>query len=357
MKKVRVSNSLLWIVLLAPAVIFSQHFSQDTLKSSDDFPEFIEPYQEQLNVRLEAQKDNETLDLFVDGKGLTLKPNLKVRYALGFNYKFASVKFGFRPKVSEQSMEEKGESDFFSLKLMFLLKNWAHSWDILKIKGFYVDGSENVDLQITNNNNRVRFPNLKTKFFNGLSQYKFNPNYSLRATRSQTEIQIKSAGSLVAGVEYSIYDFDGLNRYLTPAGDLVERSDYNSFLGLYTGINTGYYYTFVHKKYWYVHAFALPGVGMDFYKVYTKGGETTTRNVKDFILTFKTGFAAGYSGPKYYFGANYYYNLLTERDLIGIDFRNQINSFNAFIGYRFKAPKTIRKPIDNMEKTIPILNK
>jgi len=38
-------------------------------------------------------------------------------------------------------------------------------------------------------------------------------------------------------------------------------------------------------------------------------------------------------------------------------FQTSRNTFQVFVGYRFKAPKTVSRPVEYIEKKVPILDK
>ncbi|MGB5394015.1 MAG: DUF4421 family protein, partial [Lutimonas sp.] len=84
------SNFSLLLMLLYSGLIFAQN---DTLNQS----EYIEKYHHQLNVRLEMQNQSERLKISFDDGYVKIVPNLSYRYGIGFNYRFGSIRIGFRP--------------------------------------------------------------------------------------------------------------------------------------------------------------------------------------------------------------------------------------------------------------------
>lgn len=340
--------SLLFLLLFT-SLFYAQ---QDTLNQS----EYIEKYHHQLNVRLEMQNQSERLKLSLDDGYVKIVPNLSYRYGIGFNYRFGSVKIGFRPSISDRSAEKKGESDVFTLKFKFLYNNWAHYFDYFYFKGFYVQDAQHIDLAQTRNGIYAQFPHLNSSFFTGTSVYKFNPNYSIRAIESQTEIQIKSAGTYVAGIDYTLYSYTGAHTVIDSEGNEINRETYSDNHGFYTGLIGGYQYTYVYKKFWYANAYVQPGFGIDFYRLtqYDKGGKEQ-ENGTDFIVNLKSGISAGYSGPKFYGGLNLSSNAARTGKRDDLTIRNNYTSMIFFMGYRFKPPKTIVRSMDEIEQYIPLL--
>lgn len=317
---------------------------------------YIESFYKQLNMRLEISSENENFQIEQGGEHYKIVPNLQLRYALGFNYKFATIKFGFRPEMSESDLQDKGDSYIFSFRAKLLFQRWAHNLDYVYLRGFYVDESSNPEFDKEPDNYYAQFPRLKTKIFNGSSLYKFNPNYSLRATQSQTEVQTRSAGTVMAGLEYSLYSISGTEKFNNNSGEQIERERFSEYAGFYTAITAGYYYTYVYKKYWYAGAFASPGLGMNFYeKDNYENGHSKSEDKSDLVLTMKAGLATGYSAKKFYAGLYYNYNLARQNSDEDLQIMNTHNNFNIFVGYRFNPPKSISKPIDQLEEKIPLI--
>jgi len=75
------------------------------------------------------------------------------------------------------------------------------------------------------------------------------------------------------------------------------------------------------------------------------------------ILSLQSGVALGYNSKKYYFGL-VYNNTSTNESNYKDDFQfnTSRNVFHVFIGYRFKAPDLVKKPIDQIQEKVPILN-
>ncbi len=228
------------------------------------FNEYIIDYKKRFNVKLEVSNDISTFNVVNDGINLDLKPNLNVRYAVVFSYKFLSVRLGIRSKISDEEKEKKGGSDTFRLRLQLLFDNWNHVLEYSIDKGYYVVNTS--DFVDDYNDIHIQFPQMSSNVLFGSSSYKFNKNYSMRAFQSQTEIQVKSAGSFMPGISYTFYSLTGTDVIKDVNGDRIYRDDYNEYSGINLALTAGYYYTFVLKKYWFLNAFALPSAGIDFYK-------------------------------------------------------------------------------------------
>ena len=317
---------------------------------------FIGDYSNRLNIKLEASNEIKEYLYPYHEKTVKLVPNLAIRYALVFNYRFLSVSIGFRPNLSLVSREEKGETDMFQIKIKLLFNKWSHQFKYIRVKGYYVLNSDEIDPIISEGDNYVQFPDLTTHVFAGTSAYTLNDNYSIKASQSQTEIQLKSAGSFMPSVDYSVYLFNGADKITDGNGDEINRLIHSDYLGFSTVFNIGYYYTFVMKK-WYINVYANPGIGFDFYKETTYNPNETTIDYQNaFVFSVRGGVGIGYNSDKFYFGANYI-NGYTNQNVRESDlqFQSIKNSLFIFFGYRFKAPKPLSKPMDYIEEKVPML--
>jgi len=345
---------VLVILIIFPLSAQEQEANSEITKDSI-VDEYIIDYKKRFNVKLEVSNDVTTFSLLEDGVNLDLRPNLNLRYAIVFSYKFLSVRIGVRPKISDEDKESKGGSDTFRLRLQLLFDKWNHVLEYNIDKGYYISNSSN--FVISDNNRRLQFPEMSSNVLFGSSSYKFNKNYSMRAFQSQTEVQAKSAGSFMPGINYTFYSLTGTDVVIDTNGDRVFRDTYNEFNGMNLALSVAYYYTFVLKKYWFANAYAVPSAGIDYYttKNARPSGSTKSTYTQSF-LALNYGFGGGYNGDKIFFGGEIK-NRLTNEKLTSetITVTPAQNHFSVYFGYRFKAPKPITAPVDYMEDKVPLL--
>ena len=322
---------------------------------------YIEDHTNRLNINMIVSNNQLKYVFPYNDKAASVKTNLSLSYGFRFSYKAFSVRLRYRPKLSASDQENKGKTDHFRFGFDILLDKWAHFYEYDYRRGYYIDNTEFITGQEPSDF-RIQFPSLTTNTFNGVSQYKFNKNYSIRAIESNTEIQLKSAGTFMPGINYTYYTFKGANKeILGSETEITERNPYNEYKGLTLIIEPGYYYTYVLNNYWYANVFAVPGFGIDFYnnkEINTDSNVTNDENLSRMFFSFKTGTSIGYNGKKFYFGSELKYHAYSE------DFnKNEISLqpskiiFQVFLGYRFKAPKQVSKPLDYIEDKVPALKK
>ena len=322
---------------------------------------YIEDHTNRLNINM-IISNNQIKYLFpYNDKAASVKTNLSLSYGFRFSYKAFSVRLRYRPKLSASDQENKGKTDHFRFGFDILLDKWAHFYEYDYRRGYYIDNTEFITGQEPSDF-RIQFPSLTTNTFNGVSQYKFNKNYSIRAIESNTEIQLKSAGTFMPGINYTYYTFKGANKeILGSETEITERNPYNEYKGLTLIIEPGYYYTYVLNNYWYANVFAAPGFGVDFYnnkEINTDSNVTNDENLSRKFFSFKTGTSIGYNGKKFYFGSELKYHAYSENfDKNEISLQPSKIIFQVFLGYRFKAPKQVSKPLDYIEDKVPALKK
>ncbi len=364
MQAINLNESILKQIFFLLIILFSAFLYAQKVNSETDSiyvtekESYIADYNNQLNIKLDVSNDIKLYYVHLDGITAHMRPNINIRYALAFNYRFVSLSLGIRPENSEKSKNDKGESDVFRIRMKLLFPNWTHRFEYEYIYGYYMSNSGDLFEDITKTNKYIQFPHLKTNFFNGTTAYKFNKNYSLKSILSQTEIQLKSAGSFVASVDYGIYEIKGTGSFINLQGEVIKRDHYNDYLGFNTIFNMGYYYTYVHKK-WFANIYAIPGAGIDFHKTSIHSPDNiSNRYVQGLVFSIQSGAGLGYSSEKYYLGLEYtnrYFNQqIEDNDDI---FQTSRNTFQVFVGYRFKAPKTVSRPVEYIEKKVPILDK
>ncbi len=355
----RVQRNRVWLIY-GFLILFSPVFSQENSFASDSvlpaFSEYIDDHKQQLNIKFEVSNDINEFSIDNEDVTLRLKPNLNLRYAFVLSYKFLSIRLGIRPNTSKEDQVNKGESDTYRFRIQLLFDKWSHLIQYDYDRGYYVENTNS--LLPGEEPVRIQFPYLTTNVLSGTSVYKFNPNYSLRAIESQTEIQTKSTGTFILGGSYNIYKLVGLDRVLLPGEEIVEQRDrYNEYYGVSVAVTGGYFYTLVFKKSWFLNGFAIPSAGIDMHQTKTVlGKEQKTAHSQDFFSSLDYGLGIGYNGKKFFFGGRLVNRLTNQRfNEEWVNIQPEKNTFNFYAGYRFRAPKTVSAPVEMIENKVPIL--
>mgnify|MGYP006073917097 FL=1 len=350
-------NLFYLLFLLLHFLVYSQ--TKET-KTNSLYPLtlFIEDHSNQLNIKLDIS--DEQVEYYIPYENdikAEIITNLNISYGVVFSYKFLSVRLGIRPKLSESELENKGETDRFRLRVKLLFDKWTHRFEYAYTRGFNIKNTNDFEPTTENSDFRIQFPYLTTNIFSGSSDYKFNDNYSVKAIESNTEIQLKSAGTFLTGLDYTLYFVKGTDQIKFENQDINNRESYTEYTGFSPVLNASYHYTFVFHKYWYANIYGNPGVGIHFTNAkFFNDNKFTSSNNTLVNLTFETGVSAGYNGKKIYFGGEFKYKLNGNKyDEDFISLQHIKNNFYLFFGYRFKAPKQVQKPVEYIENKVPIL--
>ena len=346
---------LLFLVLLNTTFLLAQNNKEKDSTIIDTSNLYIEDHNKQLNIKFDITNDQVKYFMPYEGEKAVIKTNLKASLGFVFSYKFLSVRLGVRPGLSDSEIENKGETDFFRIRLKLLFDKWTHRFEYNYTRGFYIANTN--DFEMFDSDFRIQLPNLTTNILSGSSHYNFNKNYSVKAVESNTEIQLKSAGSFSVGINYNFYDVAGTDKVKNGNDNIFYKSNYNEYNGFSAILNAGYHYTYIIHSYWYANIRANPGIGIDFYETtYHSEESIDKKKSNEMFFALSSGASAGYNGEKYYFGSGFNYNLNSEKyNDENINLQPIKYNFHVFIGYRFKAPKQVSKPIDLIEDKVPIL--
>jgi hypothetical protein len=175
------------------------------------------------------------------------KPNTTLNMGVGATYNWATLNlaygFGFLNRD-----EAKGKTKYLDLQTHLYGRKLIIDAFGQFYSGFYVRKDE---IQEGASGYYLR-PDIKVRYLGASGQYLFN-RFSYRASFLQSEWQKKSAGSLLAGIEF----FLGRSKADSSIVPAVIRGqaneiDLNQVDFFDIGPNIGYIYTFVFKKHFYI---------------------------------------------------------------------------------------------------------
>jgi Domain of unknown function (DUF4421) len=183
--------------------------------------------------------------------------------------------------------------------------------------------------------------------FEGVTAYNFNPDYSVNAVSTQSERQLKSAGSFIPHFRYRYYITD--DRTPLTGTNSSQKAKTLEFM-----IGAGYYHTFVLKKNFYFALGATPSFGVNFLHLTTRlpsGYDHTKQTNALFRIDGQAGL--GYNGERFFAGV--YSKLSTEsynqQRTSAVTSSSRI-AYQVFIGYRLKAPKFLQ---ENVQKAMNLI--
>jgi len=196
---------------------------------------FIAPFEQELSVSASSYYQFTMLTHTADNNiSTTYIPNTPVGIGLSVSYKNFSVSGGMRPKFMKNP--EFGETKMTDWQWHYNGRKFILDMVIKNYEGFY---SQNDNEIIT------LHPDIKVIQYGLYGQYLFNSKkFSYRAAFSQSERQLKSAGSFQLGGGFSY-------NYISAETSLAINTQ-NSLKNYQFGISGGYVYTWVIKKGYHV---------------------------------------------------------------------------------------------------------
>jgi hypothetical protein len=305
-----------------------------------------------VQARVSANQMQYTLVYNEDFK-LVLAPNETNNLSFGFSYRYLDLGLSFSPQFlnAGQEHEKKGGSEQFSFRTGFSMHRFHLNVDLSSVKGFYLKNSGDfvraAATSLPDSPYHV-FPDLTIKYFSAMVRYNANPKFSTAALTGGTQVQRRSAYTLLPTLQFATYNFqDGsknsgvqnestystdLNLLLPVAGTLVIAPKLSASLGV------------------------GPSFGVDFFK------SVSIDDSNKVVLSKGTKFTTGYSLQlsTSYDARRFFAGFETRARSYGHKIEDisrlikQYSYFQVFVGWRFRAPRFAKNSLDWVNKVSPI---
>ena len=295
----------------------------------------------QMNYRL----------IYTDDLKLVLAPNKMNSLSMGFSYRFLDLSYSFTPNFLNPGHKDakKGESDIFSFRTSFSMYRFNLSVELNSVQGFYLKNSnEFARTRSLPDTPYLLYPHLKVNNFGLMLRYNINPKFSTAALTSGTQIQRKSAYTLLPTFQFATFRFHDATQEKEPQNKSTYSTDIN-FLLPAAG-------TLVLSPKFSASLSVGPSFGIDIFKT------VSIDDSSKFVLSKGTGFIAGVTSQ----GAISFHS---GRLFAGLEGRyrsyghkmedvsrliKQYFYFQVFVGWRFNAPGFAKKSLDWVNKVSPI---
>lgn len=338
------------LYFLFSMIFFHYGFGQDKSLNIESITKIDSTYFVDNSNKLivKINRDSRIDDYTIKGDNnykLYLKPNLNHNHSISLDYKFLGFSLKLPQKWLGLQPETglKGESKSFDVNFTFYFNKWIQSLRYNSNKGYYVQNTgdfvpnwkEGVDLYI-------QLPYYEVEKMSGSTGYIFNNSkFSYRSFFNQTQMQTKSAGSLITIINYE---------YLIRKNKDEKNSNFDLDKIFSSIASIGYQYNWVISKNFNFSGGFFPGFGL----YYSKSKVSNTNQTDEVLIAtsqLNLNLNLNYRWRNLFCGfqmssLNYY----TKE--YGINIRNTINYNNIYLGYLFDAPKIIEKPINWIEKKI-----
>ncbi len=315
--------------------------------------QYILKYDTLISVRLNVNSEFDFFKISGDDFYYDIRPNINLWNKLSVSYQHLTINAGFKPAFlpGNGNNDLKGETKSFSFGVQGYTKHWFQELHYFKTKGFYLKNTGDFRSGWNEGSDPyIQFPELGIKAFRGATGYKFNPDFSLRAISMQTEKQLKSSGSFITALNYDFFKIDNRGKNI----DTTRQTGQISKNFLLNG-SLGYMYTFVISSDFYASLGILSGGGFQHIKLktFTPNGDIETKYT-DPVFRMIEKAAIGYNHNRLYTGAE-----ISLTQAIQTHKSNSVNTktnrtyFQVFVGYRFTAPRFLKKKAKEMINIAP----
>lgn len=281
----------------------------------------------------------------------TLKFSPNNYYHVGFNFSNIILTFGFSPGIKFGSKPNKGTTKSKDFQLTVIGSRVITDINYQSYEGFYLYNTNDYEVTKTDDDTTIVRPDIRVESFGINTMYVFNSKkYSLRGAFSFTDVQLKSAGSFMAGVYHSNVAFVAADSTIIKYPFIIKFSpnltEINKISQLTVGLSGGYGYTFVYKKIIFSIAVNV-GVGgqKTYYRTLSGGSQSLKLNL---AANINAKNAIRYDNQKFFIGVltSYDNNVAFNPQVFNTE--KYIARIVGFVGYRFNIKKNGRNVLKAM---------
>ena len=282
---------------------------------------------------------------------LILAPNEINNLSFGFNYRYLDLGLSISPQFlnAGQDEEQKGKSKQFSLGTGFNIHRFKLNVDFSSVKGFYLKNSnEFLRAAALPDTPYLVFPDLRVGYFSVMVRYNTNQKFSTAALAGGTQIQRRSAWTVLPTFQFATYNFHNDSKNTGVQNENTYSTDLNLIVPMAV--------TIVISTKFSTSLGAGPSLGVDFFK------SVSLNDSNKVELTKGTKFTSGYSLQT---SVNYH----TNRFFAGFESRvrgyghkiedisrlnKQYSYFQVFIGWRLRAPGFAKNLLTGSMRYLPL---
>lgn len=275
-------------------------------------------------------------------------PNTPNHLRFEGNYSYLSFGVQWSPDFLPGNGDNKlkGNTRAFSIGSSILMEKWLLELNYHLVRGFYLHNTASFQ-SWQPGQAYIQFPEQRHEGFNLRFGHIFNPHFSYRSLHSQTERQVRSAGSFLPFFQADYYAFDDQSKSLNSQGSQ------NLEILLYPG----YSYTFVYRENFYLNLSAHGGGAYLHTWLLTRASGGDLQSTQDnWALGWELSSSIGYNAKKWYGGLRYESAQLSfNQNQTTVRSTEDQLAYYFFLGYRFKAPTWLEKPVNDWQERFPWL--
>lgn len=345
----RFKYSIVILVFLFSINYCYASFTDSVVKTSRLDTNYIKDMNKYLSVKLNYNSNTEGFFLDNTSGNIDLQPNISHSNNISFNYRFISFGFSLAPSfIYDKALDRKGKTKHFGFGFGLSGKYLTQSFGVSYTHGYYLrNTSDYIPNWNKDTSKYIQFPDLYHIKLFGSTAFKLNPKFSVKALKSMTERQLKSAGSFIFALNYNYYELDDQTK-LTGTNS-SQKSENLELL-----VTAGYYYNFVFKQKYYVAMGVTPGYGYVNTHLTTRmPDENIYTTTTEPVVRFDMHFGLGYNTDRFFTGAQLIRSTAAHNNASTTNvIMNNDLFYEIYVGYRFNAPKPVVVVTDFAEKTM-----
>jgi hypothetical protein len=350
---------LIILFILSSFTLFSQNISEFEKKIQDNAQKdeldydtnYILSYREKLTIKtyLSAKSDQLTQQGGIKRDMMTYEVNRPYRFGLGVSYKWLNLAATLFSPVTNSQLKEKGKTSTFDLRITTNGRTFLTDVWIQQFKGFYLANTLNVIPKWNKPGIFYQRKDISTFDFGGVVYYNLrHRKFSFKALFSQNERQLKSKGTPIVGVNWTVFQMKS-----SPDSSLVPYSITNNFKASEQinrinvrslGLGVGYAYTLVFSKFWFLSLQGTYFVNAQTHRYHSKISPEEGTLYAGFRANVLWRTTFGYNSNKNYYGLIFIgNNVPLSRNKFSSDLHYLFNTLNLMYAHRFNVVKKKKK--------------
>ncbi len=292
---------------------------------------WIEKMNNEIGLDISFNNSFRIFEVQTPSTKFVLYPNTPNNLRLTVNYQFIMLAFQLSPDFLPGNRDRytKGNTKSYEFETRIVLKHMFTNLSYSKVKGYYLQNSNDFT-SWEPGNPYIQFPDLNYKGITLNSGYIHNSNFSLKSITTQTERQLRSAGSFIPVFNFNYYVIDDKSSEVgTQKSKNIEMN-----------IGPGYIHTFVIKERFYLSVGSHASLGYLNTKLTTRmSEENMISRQENFILRWDGRSGFGFNGEKFYTGlyATVSGTEYKQENTTATNFETRVY-YHLFLGIRLKSP-------------------
>lgn len=328
-------------VMVHPKKFYKRFFPNLRIKPNPPDTGYIKTYPNYLSAGSHVASPYIQLKLSPTDSRNASRFRTNVPYIVGFNtsYRFVAAGFAFLTRI--HAHEDYAKSEYRTATIKLSVKAFSLQYKFTRIKGL----TDTNPLNNTGTEHFLKRPDIVNREFQFDAVY--NPDwrkYSYPATFSFSLRQVKSRAGFLLNVGLYYTHMTGDSGLIMPVQQpyFKDFDDVRQIRSLSVRVAPGAGGTLVFLRKFYASLVLLPACDLFFYR-YLDHPDDKGKLYQTFAFALDSRLGVGYQSKRLYAGIRYDLERKQARLRGGLTITNQYSFLGLELGYRFNAPRFVRK--------------